>query len=91
MIRIFLLLLFLIISGCNQIESGTVINKKHKNAYSFTTFVMSGKVMVPIIHHYPESWIIYIGQGEKKGSCSVSELEFKNIQINSYYNCVGEK
>lgn len=67
------------------IKEGTVINKEHNSRY--TSFVYSGKVLVPISH--PGSWKLQL-QKEAEGKVKtiwidVSEEEYKKINIGDYW------
>lgn len=62
---IFILFLIALISAIGIIiyqnvsygeKEGTIINKYYKEPYTTTSYIMSGKVMVPITHRHPESW-----------------------------------
>ena len=37
-------------------KEGIIINKYYKDSYITTSYIMSGKVMIPITNYYPESW-----------------------------------
>lgn len=65
-------------------KEGTVIDKQYNG--SFTTYVYSGKVLVPIYH--PSSWKIKLQKetvdGEKTIWIDVTEEEYKTINIGDY-------
>lgn len=37
-------------------KEGTIINKYYKEPYTTTSYVMSGRILVPITDHHAESW-----------------------------------
>lgn len=90
-LSIILLLLIFILAGCGYGElKGTIIDKKHRESYRTTTYIMSGKVMVPITNYYPESWRIQIQKQDEEGKnittwVSVSESEYNTLQIGDKY------
>lgn len=43
-------------TGCTSVESGTVINRRHENAYDSTYYHKIGNFMVPITNHYEEKY-----------------------------------
>lgn len=85
---------FLIATGCDSVKSGKVTEKNYVEAHSFTTFIMSGKAMIPVMHHYPESWKIKIyGQYQSgkygTGTCSVSQHVYDSVNVGEYFDCEG--
>ena len=43
-------------TGCTSVESGTVINRRHQDAYYSTYYHKIGNFMVPITNHYEEKY-----------------------------------
>ena len=43
-------------TGCTSVESGTVINRRHQDAYDSTYDHKSGNFMVPIKTHHEEKY-----------------------------------
>lgn len=58
--------------GKNQLD-GVIISKTHSNSYITTTYVMSGKVMVPITQYHPESWGLVVEVDSKTDVVGVSQ------------------
>lgn len=57
----------LLLTGCGYGElKGTVIDKKYSSAYSTTSFISTGKTMMPITQFHPESWKIQIQKEEAR-------------------------
>lgn len=70
-------------------REGIVIDKQYCSAYTTTTFVYTGKVMIPNTQYYPEKWKIQIkkeiNKEEKSIWTSVDENTYNNIKIGDYY------
>lgn len=78
-----LVVALLCLLGC--VNSGTVVDKQHLLAYTTTTFVMSGKVLVPITTYHPESWSIKVEDGGETGWVSVDETTYDEYEVGDYY------
>ncbi|HFI0465559.1 TPA: hypothetical protein ACGOY9_000993 [Streptococcus suis] len=79
--KILLLVSVLFLIACHKLEKGEVIEKYERKAY--TTFVHTGKVLVPIVH--PRTWNIKI-RGEYKGeerteTYSVTENYYEQVDV----------
>lgn len=73
-IIVYLLYLGVNFVGVDKSQSnGIVVNKTHTNAYVTTTYVQSGKVLVPITQYHPESWGLVIEVDNKTDEVSVSQ------------------
>lgn len=99
-IIVFVLLLIVLINETYQNlnygdKEGTIINKYHREPYTTTSYVMSGKIMVPIINRYPESWNFELQkdvEGEKKTiTIEVSQNTYNNYSIGDYFKESEEK
>ena len=62
-------------------SSGKVTGRDHDDAYC--TYILSGKVMVPIC--YPEAWYLKLDDGKKHGKHEVSQDAYKKCQNNQHY------
>ena len=61
--------------------AATVVDKTFTPAHTTTTFVMSGKVMVPITTYYPDSWSIKVSpDGTNAVGCPASHAEYDATQ-----------
>jgi len=80
----------IILTGCvGSIESGTVIDKDYKPAYTSTTYIRIGNVTVPHIINHNAKYEIKLS-GEKDGEpvtdwIYVSEETYKSYNIGDYY------
>lgn len=80
-----------ILTGCSSYGDikGTVIKKEHKEAYHYTSFVKSGKVLVPISHNIPEQYKIEISKVEndetKTKWVNITKEKYETIQIGDWY------
>lgn len=70
-------------------KEGIIIDKYYKKAYTTTSVMMCGKVMVPRTIHYPETWNFKIEKeidGKKKSiTITVSEDTYNLYNIGDYY------
>ena len=93
------LLLFLVCCG-SDINEGIIVEKKHTNSFTVTTFMVipSGKsmVLIPNTHFYPESFEITIRgfSDKKKEYCnrnvSVTEEEYDRLKIGMEYKIIDK-
>lgn len=60
---------------------GVVQSHSHREAYSYTTYILVGKVMVPQVRYVPEEWTLNIVDGDTSCSCSVSEARWNATNI----------
>lgn len=80
-----ILLSVLFLVACHKLEKGVIVEKYERSAY--TTFVKSGKGMVPI--HHPKSWNVKI-KGDYKGKTrietySVSKDYFEKARVGDIF------
>ena len=71
---------------------GVVIRKEFTPAYSTTTMVMSGNVMVPVTNHYPDSWNVTVENDYGIDSINVSHSYYNNIKKGNWVKiefCTG--
>lgn len=70
-------------------KEGIIIDKYYKQAYTTTSMMMCGKVMIPRIIHHPETWNFKIEKeidGEKKSiTITVSEDIYNKYNIGEYF------
>ena len=90
-ILLFLLIIpLLFTSGCSssnkdyKIYEGYVVDKIYDEGYTYTTYIQSGKVRVPIIHHVPDKYYVVIYKEEKITKHSVSKEFYDNFTVGSY-------
>lgn len=74
--------------GVKQKEGTCTISSKHiRAAYTTTTMVMSGKVMVPIVQHHPEQPILTIDFDGKEQEVGVSHSFYGSVSTSQKVNC----
>ena len=70
-------------------KEGTIINKYYKEPYTTTSYVMSGRVMVPIINHHSESWNFELQKEiegkDKTVTIEVTQSIYGQYNIGDYY------
>lgn len=66
-------------------DSGPILSKSHRDAYTTTTMIMVGKVMVPQTHHHPESWELTIGEAGWQKTVGVSQADFDRYRVGEQY------
>lgn len=84
-----LIITLFFISGCNdnedyKIYEGYVVDKIYDEGYTYTTYMQSGKVRVPIIHHVPDKYYVVIYKKENITKHCVSKEFYDNFTIGSY-------
>lgn len=76
-------------TGCTSVESGTVINKRHKNAYDSTYYHRIGNVMVPGTIHHEEKYQLELQNtidGKVKTDwITVPEETYNQYQVSDQY------
>lgn len=81
-IIIWLLYLGVNYTGVNKKEgTGIIVAKTHSNSYITTTYINSGKILVPITQYHPESWGLDIMVTDKTDVVSVSEETHNSTKI----------
>lgn len=92
LIIVFIVFLILIVSLIGSMiyqnvsygeKEGRIINKYYKDPYTTTTYVMSGKVMIPISNHHSESWNFEL-QKEVDGKNKTTTVEVSQDIYNQY-------
>jgi hypothetical protein len=68
-------------------QIGEVIGNGYSPEHYTTTYVMSGKIMVPITNYIPESWSITISIDGLTDVVSVSEYNYNIIKIGQKLEC----
>jgi hypothetical protein len=66
---------------------GEVIGKGYSPAHYTTTYVMSGKVMIPVNTYVPESWNITININGLTDIVNISEYNYNRISIGEKLEC----
>ena len=70
-------------------KEGTIIDKYYKGSYLITTYVMSGKAMIPNTIYHPESWNFKlekeINGKEKTITIEVTEEIYNKYNIGDYF------
>lgn len=80
-----ILLVVICLAACGGPSSGTVVEKDHDAAYTYTTYIWVNKVMVPQNNYVPESWSILVENSEEKGWVSVDEDTFDELELGDYF------
>jgi len=78
--------------GCHSVQHGRVTGKDIQPAFFSTTYVMSGKIMIPITQYHPPEYIVYIAGLDDRGkwrkdSVDVNENDFPNVHVGDHYDC----
>jgi hypothetical protein len=81
------LLIPLLVAGCSDIDKGVVTGKEHRNSWTQTTMIYTGKAMVPNIIHHPERWTLNISDSGAEGYCDVSKERFDSTAIGDWVEC----
>lgn len=82
-------ILLIILCGCTQLTDGkvTVVDKVYHESYTTTTYVMAGKVMVPITSYRPEEYVLVVRQFSNKENkyieddINVDKKQYSKISI----------
>ena len=67
--------------------AGIVIEKKIREAYSATTYALSGNILIPITAFFPEKWELKILIDGLESWVSVSEDFYESTKIKQMINC----
>ena len=54
----------LVLAGCASVDAGEVVSKKHYPMHVVTTTIVCGKSMCPSTYVSPESWELWVCEGE---------------------------
>ena len=90
LLTIMLLITPIAISGCEEekkdyhIYEGMVVDKIFDEGYTYTTYVVSGKVNVPIYHHVPDKYYLVIYKDEKIDKHQVEKEFYDTFTIGSH-------
>ncbi len=68
--------------------TGFVSDKNITEAYTSTTYVMSGKIMVPITTFHPKEFYITVEYDKYYDNVSLSEVDYNSIQIGQKVNFI---
>ena len=76
-------------------KEGTIIDKYYEESYIMTTYVMSGKVMIPNTIYRPESWNKKkkkeVNGKEKITTIEITEELYNKYNIGDYFKKSEEK
>lgn len=76
-------------TGCTSVESGTVINRRHENAYDSTYYHRIGRFMVPDTIHHEEKYQLElqdtINGKVKTDWITVPEETYNQYQVSDQY------
>ena len=85
-------LALLLVSGCSPPDHGTVVEKRHHDAYTWVQLVCAayGKggvcsVYVPITHYVPESWELCLRDGDDTGCRNVDHDTYDHYRVGDFY------
>lgn len=81
------LLVVLLLYSCSCISEGTVIEKSHKDASVYTTYLYINGQFVPQVHSSPERWYLTLQNHDtgEKGTVAVDSYVWHEIQVGDYY------
>lgn len=68
-------------------DKGVIVNKYIIPAHTTTTYIQSGKVLVPIITHHDTNYVIEIQIGDLTDDVSIDEVSYNQIEINDKAFC----
>lgn len=91
-----LIALIAVLTACAPgISSGTIIDKRHKDAWVQTTFVQqctgyrngicSGWITVPRYLYWPEAWKFHLATDTDEGWLNVSSVVYNKYEVGDYY------
>lgn len=74
--------------GQTEFESeGVVVSKSYSEGYYYTTYVMSGKVMIPIQNWSPPAWYLHIKVDDGIDSVSVGQEFYNTVSNGDKFTC----
>ena len=80
------LLLTAVACGADPPRTGTVTDKNHQAGYMTTSFIMAGKVLVPVSTWHPDSFELVVRpEGGKAVRFSVSESTYDACQVGAHW------
>ena len=87
-----LLLLLMLLTACSiePLSNATVVDKHYEPSHTRTVMMWTGKIMIPVVRHFPEEWTIMIEGFDEDGekvtkTYSVSKKEYKKYKIGDKY------
>lgn len=96
LLSLFLFLFFLILYGIyfavdswfvgEQDGIGVVSDKYFSESHTTTTWIMSGKVMIPITNYYPDTWGIWFSVDGKQDSIEVDESLYDKVNVGDRFS-----
>jgi uncharacterized protein YceK len=82
----------MLLAGCSSISEGTIVEKKHSDAYYYpVTYCMiynskgACSAFATRMDYMPESWWFDIEKGDQTGWVYVGELTFDKYNVGDYY------
>lgn len=70
---------------------GIVKSKHFTNGYVTTTMIMSGKTMVPITNHYPDTYSVVFSMDDKEGDIPVTQCFYDQVKVGDQYRLLYSK
>ena len=82
--KITLIALVIVLSACNSLKQGSVIQKEYADIQ--TTMIYNGfGGYVPIIT--PETYTVEIQDGQKTGECEVTKAQYDTLKVGDFLDC----
>ncbi len=66
---------------------GIIVEKWHEDSYIYYTYIHSGKVTIPVMHHAPESWHVKVFIKDAYDSMEIRESAFDQMYDNQKVDC----
>ena len=81
------LLVVLLLCACSGISEGTVVEKSHKDASFYTTYLFINGQLIPQVYSSPEHWYLTLQNHDtgEKGTVAVDSYVWHEIQVGDYY------
>ncbi len=67
--------------------AGVIVDRWHQDSYVYVTYVHSGKVTIPVVHHQPEYWHIKVLIKDCYDNVIISRETFNNLYVDEKINC----
>lgn len=71
----------------SDISEGEVTGKTYRVAWTQSSVIMVGTVIIPQVINHPEAWFLLIAEGQKTGYCNVSRADWDRINIGEWIKC----
>ena len=81
-----LFVLAILLSACNELKSGKIVDKDYEPGYYYTSYQQIGKTYIPMQHWQPPTYHIQVQGYNKKGKLitewwSISSGNYDRYQI----------